>query len=641
MYLMSTSTVALRGNLIFLDDARLRRHHHSRGGAPAFHMFAFMPPWSPQRRRSFLRLVGNCKKKGRLKRRTWWQKFFLDGDDGSWFSWSAEDVLGADGLGEEHEDEDEQDDERFESWKSRAEAIIELREAQEDARIEEGLACEDWLGGDGLAGGDSSSWGQDSGSEEEQLNEVNDDPEEIMREKGILGAIKDSIVDDDDRLLFEDRVFQYASTSSAKFVAFLILIPWALDFMVHDFVLMPFLDRYVKLVPLAAEMLDVSREQKLEMIKTLKLEKARLRLEVEIGKSPPLSDEEVWLEMRHKAIELRDEWRLENRKAFANIWSDLVYGITLFLLIYFNKSKVALLKFTGYKLLNNISDTGKAFLIILITDIFLGYHSESGWQALIEIIVEHYGIEIDKAAITIFICSVPVFIDACVKFWLHENSVKLTFNCMELVISQNNNAVDHIKVIRHHLYGTKNAAMSDAGERKQKSILKLARIFSGFGGYDSAAGPKPHAECAPAASRYSRIFAAGDGAVGLGIVASMTALPRSQPIRIAAAMTKPWPGSTFLKDKEDIAELSESYTCVIWHLGDNGVRKRVYLNLGGGDNGLLLERALLPIEQLAEPPVAVAEFLKCCFNFKCRKKLYGMDAYFYSGEAFCSEECRY
>ncbi|RWW11013.1 hypothetical protein GW17_00025407 [Ensete ventricosum] len=71
-------------------------------------------------------------------------------------------------------------------------------------------------------------------------------------------------------------------------------------------------------------------------------------------------------------IELRDERRLENRRAFANIWSDLVYGITLFVLIYFNKRQVALLKITGYKLLNNISDTVKAFLIILITDIFLG-----------------------------------------------------------------------------------------------------------------------------------------------------------------------------------------------------------------------------------------------------------------------------
>lgn len=98
----------------------------------------------------------------------------------------------------------------------------------------------------------------------------------------------------------------------------------------------------------------------------------------------------------------------------------MVYGIALFFLIYFNRSKVALLKFTGYKLLNNISDTGKAFLIILITDIFLGYHSESGWQVLIEIILERYGFEIDQAVITIFICVVPVVVDACVKLWLFK-----------------------------------------------------------------------------------------------------------------------------------------------------------------------------------------------------------------------------
>jgi hypothetical protein len=62
-----------------------------------------------------------------------------------------------------------------------------------------------------------------------------------------------------------------------------------------------FVNRYVKTVPLAAQMLDVRRSQKLEMIKELKIDKARFQLEVEIGKSPPLSDEEVWWELRHKA----------------------------------------------------------------------------------------------------------------------------------------------------------------------------------------------------------------------------------------------------------------------------------------------------------------------------------------------------
>lgn len=61
------------------------------------------------------------------------------------------------------------------------------------------------------------------------------------------------------------------------------------------------INRYVKKVPLAAQMLDVRRNQKLEIVTELKLEKARYQLEVEIGKSPPLSDEEVWWELRNKA----------------------------------------------------------------------------------------------------------------------------------------------------------------------------------------------------------------------------------------------------------------------------------------------------------------------------------------------------
>ena len=61
------------------------------------------------------------------------------------------------------------------------------------------------------------------------------------------------------------------------------------------------MNRYVQTVPLAAQMLDVRRNQKLEMVKDLKFEKARFRFEVEIGKSPPLSDEDMWWELRHKA----------------------------------------------------------------------------------------------------------------------------------------------------------------------------------------------------------------------------------------------------------------------------------------------------------------------------------------------------
>ncbi|XP_058068622.1 chloroplast envelope membrane protein-like isoform X2 [Magnolia sinica] len=411
MFVMSNSMVLCRKFFLF-DHIRSQQGFHSCNALNSMVLFS-------NRRKQLCRLIPNAKN-SRSGKRTWWQKFFLD-EDWNWLGLTKDDLSDEpEGLSAETEGDELSEEERFEAWKRRVETISELQEAQEDVENAESRAWNDWLDG-GLTTLDNSSWDQDWGvGLEGGKREIPTDPSKLIPEKEMAGGMRDLVLgNNEDEFIYEDRVFQYASSSSAKFLAFLVLIPWALDFVAHDYILMPFLDRYVKTVPLAAEMLDVRRDQKLEMIKTLNIEKARFRFELEIGKSPPLSDEEVWLELRHKAIELRDEWRLENRKTFANIWSDMVFGIALFILIYFNQSKVALLKFTGYKILNNISDTGKAFLIILVTDIFLGYHSESGWQTLIEIILEHYGLEVDQAAITIFICFVPVIIDACVKLWVH------------------------------------------------------------------------------------------------------------------------------------------------------------------------------------------------------------------------------
>ncbi|CAA7398783.1 unnamed protein product [Spirodela intermedia] len=417
MFLMSTSLTLSRG---FVHLGLLvREEHFLRGSTIPRHSIVF-------KRRRRLRLVPNARWSGGSDRKTWWQKLFFDEDAESWFGVTEDDALG-DINGES--DSEASEEEKFEAWKKRAEVITELREAQEDARNSDGQVWEDWLLESPPGTGTSSRYHEWDDAVKQEEADIAGDSGKADPGEHFVGAVKDFLFRSyDDDLLFEDKVFRYASVNSAKFLALLVLVPWAVDFAVHDYVLMPFLDRYVKTVPLAAEAFDVRRNQKLEMIKALKVEKARYRFEVEIGKAPPLSEEEVWLELQHKARELRDEWRLENRKSFANIWSDMTYGITLFLLMYFNQSKVALLRFTGYKLINNISDTGKAFLIILITDIFLGYHSESGWEALVEAILEHYGLDIDEAAITVFVCFVPVVIDACVKLWLFKILPRLSPN---------------------------------------------------------------------------------------------------------------------------------------------------------------------------------------------------------------------
>lgn len=54
-------------------------------------------------------------------------------------------------------------------------------------------------------------------------------------------------------------------------------------------------------MPLAAKVLDVKESQKLHMIERLKLERQRVRFEAEIGKAPPLSDDELNEHIREEA----------------------------------------------------------------------------------------------------------------------------------------------------------------------------------------------------------------------------------------------------------------------------------------------------------------------------------------------------
>ncbi|CAB4292347.1 unnamed protein product [Prunus armeniaca] len=297
------------------------------------------------RRRFAAGFIPNAGK--RKRERSWWQRFFFD-EDGNWLGLKEDDMLveAEDDLEMDGSDEGE----KFEAWKTRAEAIVELREAQQDMTNEENRKWEDWL-----ADSNSTSW-----------EAVQSDP---TQEKGLLYSLTDFVLrkedDDDDDMLYEDRVFRYASLNSDAYGRELIIFSQGIwySFISKDSkpniinadprfsvlfngsakchsskeTIDNFVGRYVKTVPLAAEMLDVRRNQKLQMVEELKIERARFHFEMEIGKSPPLSDEEVWWELRHKAL-LKTfkfckklEWRFKQLSTLSNAMHEYEDSGTIYL----------------------------------------------------------------------------------------------------------------------------------------------------------------------------------------------------------------------------------------------------------------------------------------------------------------------
>lgn len=150
---------------------------------------------------------GNKYSKGK---RSWWQRFFLD-DDGNWFGLKDNDL-----IEEENDissDGELSEDEKFEAWKRRAEAIVELREAQQDMRNEENRRWEDWIMDDNHGNGADSSWSQDFGNGIWEGNDLS----ELFPERGLVESVRDLVLGTEENdILYEDRVFQYASTNSVS-----------------------------------------------------------------------------------------------------------------------------------------------------------------------------------------------------------------------------------------------------------------------------------------------------------------------------------------------------------------------------------------------------------------------------------------
>lgn len=88
------------------------------------------------------------------------------------------------------------------------------------------------------------------------------------------------------------------------------------------------------------------------------------------------------------------------------------------MLCIFGKQQFTTLKLFANDLFYSFSDSAKAFLIIISTDIFIGYHSPYGWEIILKNILSHLGLPENKSFISLFIATVPVIMDTIFKYWI-------------------------------------------------------------------------------------------------------------------------------------------------------------------------------------------------------------------------------
>jgi hypothetical protein len=133
---------------------------------------------------------------------------------------------------------------------------------------------------------------------------------------------------------------------------------------------------------------------------------------------PVFSKEEMEAQVRQEAKHLADSFAAKSADAVKNWVADLM-GLIMFCFILVNsRREIEILKSFIDELVYGLSDSAKAFIIILFTDVFVGFHSSHGWEVLLEGISKHFGIAPSRDFIFIFIATFPVILDTIFKYWI-------------------------------------------------------------------------------------------------------------------------------------------------------------------------------------------------------------------------------
>ena len=119
-----------------------------------------------------------------------------------------------------------------------------------------------------------------------------------------------------------------------------------------------------------------------------------------------------------KAEEIKVAFYRQSAEAVKNWFADLLAVITFAWLITHSKQQITVLKSFIDDLISGLSDTAKAFIIILLTDTFVGFHSPHGWEIILAGTAKHLGIPENREFNALFIATFPVLIDTIFKYWI-------------------------------------------------------------------------------------------------------------------------------------------------------------------------------------------------------------------------------
>ncbi|MEH2257886.1 proton extrusion protein PcxA [Nostoc sp.] len=219
------------------------------------------------------------------------------------------------------------------------------------------------------------------------------------------------------------RISKGRTIIALRFLIVIIIVPLLTQYLSKEFLVTPILER-VRGDNITKIFINSDMEK--EALHELHNFQEELRFEYFINQAPPLSSELTQEKIKSKAIEISEEFSRKSNSSISNALADLISLFSFSLVVAMSKREIVILKSFMDTIVSGLSDSAKAFLIILFTDIFVGFHSPDGWEVLLAGLAEHLGLPTSRNVIFLFIATFPVILNTIFKYWIFRYLSRLS-----------------------------------------------------------------------------------------------------------------------------------------------------------------------------------------------------------------------
>ena len=130
--------------------------------------------------------------------------------------------------------------------------------------------------------------------------------------------------------------------------------------------------------------------------------------------------------VQNKILELAIYYNQQTILSITNVIGDLISLFTLGVLFIWMKPEISILKSFLIEAIYSLSDTTKSFLLILLTDLLVGFHSPRGWETALELLLKHFGLPENQDFVFLFVATLPVILDTVFKYWIFRHLNKIS-----------------------------------------------------------------------------------------------------------------------------------------------------------------------------------------------------------------------